>query len=449
MPRDLNDAPPMNCQDAREELPALVRPGGMGLTEWALVVAHLRQCGDCRRERASLERMEVGSRQRAASPHARLQSFLMETIGPIRSEATRFAARLTPRRVPLSIPSTVSAQAAIVGATSLVDLLARRLGQVPELVKRGLFITQLADLLARLRMSSMVAFRWAARFAPAAARGGVTRALELLTRVRCMLLIVSTRVGRVAAYVVGAGRSVIARSPDVLTWLRARLAFSFTMSRWAKARTIGAGRVGAIWMADRLASGISAARHAGGIAASRFLTPGGRASGTRPLLTACAGIVSLAILAATMVSLSMSSSPRQPSTGEWVSLDVRLPADRMPAEATAPPRPVETSVPKRISSPAAPAAGSEPRARRLAMRAKGAEAEIPAPSRSGDPSLGGGPAPARAPISAAEGVRSGEPSPPQESARSRDAARFQGADAPDARDESAAIDWLLRGGRGR
>lgn len=424
MPRDLNDGPPMNCQDAREELPALVRPGGMGLTEWALVVAHLRQCGDCRRERASLEQMEVGSRQRAASPHARLQSFLMETIGPIRSEATRFAARLTPRRVPLSIPSTVSAQAAIVGATSLVDLLARRLGQVPELVKRGLMITQLADLPARLRMSSMAAFRWVARSAPAA-RGGVTRALELLTRVRCMVLIVSMRFGRVGAYVVGAGRSVIARSPDVLAWLRVRLARSFTMSRWAKARTIGAGRVGAIWMADRLASGISAARHAGGIAASRFLTPGDRASGTRSLLTARAGIVSLAILAATMVSLSMSSSPRQPSTGEWVPPDVRVPADRMPAEATTPPRPVETSVPERISSPGAPAAGSEPRARRLAMRAKGAEAGIPAPSRSSDPS------------------------PPQESARSRDAARFQGADAPDARDESAAIDWLLRGGRGR
>lgn len=420
MPRDFNEVPPMNCQDIRERLPALVRPGGMGLTDWALVVAHLRQCGDCRRERASLEQMEVGSRQRAASPRARLQSFLTKTIGPIRSEATRFAARLTPRRIPLSIPSTVSAQAALVGATSLVDLLARRLGRVPELVNRGVLVTQVADLLARLHMSLMAALRWAARSAPAAARGGVTRALELLMRVRCMLLIVSTRVGRVAADVVGSSRSVIARSPDVLVWLRARLALSFTMSRWAKARTLGAGRGGAIWLADRLASGISAARRGGGIATSRFLTSGDRASGTRPLLTACAGIVSLAILAATIASLSTSLSPRQPSPGEWVSPDVRVPADRMPAEAATPPRPVKTSVAERISSP-----GSEPRARRLAMRAKGAEPGIPAPSRSSDPS------------------------PPQESARSRDAARFQGADAPDAREESAAIDWLLRDGRGR
>jgi len=390
----------MNCQDARERLPALVRPGGMGLTDWALVVAHLRQCGDCRKERASLEQLEAGSRQRAASPRARLRSFL----------TTRFAARLTPRRIPLPIPSTVSAQAAIVAATSLVDLLARRLGRVPELVNRGVLITQLADLLARLHMSLMAALRWAARSAPAAARGGVTRALELLTRVRCMLLIVSTPVGRVAAYVVGSGRSIIARPPDVLAWLRARLALSFTMSRWARARTIGAGRGGAIWLADRLASGISAARRGGGIATSRFLTAGDRVSGTSPLLTACAGIVSLAILAATIVSLSTSLSPRHS--------DVRGPADRMPAEATTPPRPVETSVPERISSPGAPAAGSEPRARRLAMRAKGAEARIPAPSRSSDSS------------------------PPQESARSRDA-------APDARDESAAIDWLLQDGRGR
>lgn len=37
----------MNCQDAREWLPALTS-GTIGLTEWALVEAHLRRCPECR-----------------------------------------------------------------------------------------------------------------------------------------------------------------------------------------------------------------------------------------------------------------------------------------------------------------------------------------------------------------------------------------------------------------
>jgi hypothetical protein len=347
----------------------------------ALVAAHLRQCGDCRKEQASLEQMVTSSRQRIPSPRTVVQSF-GKTIDAIRSAAT-FAAGPDRPRVSLSISLTVLGQAAFVGATSRVGLAARRLGRLPGLVTRavgtsayvwevaGPLIAHLADLLARLRTSLMAAHRWAARSAAEVARRGLTLALELLTRVRRTRPILSTLLGRIAAHVVGASRSVIPRSIDALAWLHARLALAFR---------------------DRIASGVSAVRH-------------------RPLLASCAGILSLAVLAATIMS------PRSP-------------ADRMPAATTATPQPTETSVSELIASPMGPAAApSEPKPSRVAMRVKRVEAEIPAPSRRSDPPVTGSPATAPAPVSAAEGVRSAEP-----------------ADGPDA---SAAIDWLLRGKPGR
>lgn len=380
----------------------------MGATELALVAAHLRQCGDCRKERESLEQMVASARQWTVSPRAVLQSF-GRTIDAMRSAAA-FAAKLTRPRV-----------SAIVGATSLVDLPARRLGRrLPGLVTQavgtfarvweasGPLIAHLADLPARLRV--MAAHRRAARSATEVARRGLTLALELLVRVPRTLPILSALFGRIAAHMVGACRSVIPRSLDALAWLHARLALTGTVSRLATARTFGASRVGAVWMADRLAAGISAIRHRRGITRGEFLTPGDRVSRTLPLLAACVGTVSLAVLAATIMS------PRSP-------------ADRIPADTTATSQATKTSVSELISSPVGPATPFEPKASRVARRAKRIEAEIPAPSRSGDPSATGSAATTLAPISVAEGVRSAEPS-----------------DAPDA---FAAIDWLLRGGSGR
>lgn len=374
MPRESDDAPAMNCRDAREGLPTFVRGGGMGVTDLALVAAHLRECGDCRRERASLEQMVADVRQRTAFTCALRQSFTkrIDAMRPV----TAFAARLTRLRVWRSVAATVPGQAAPAGETSLVDLLARRLGRLPELAARavetsaharevtGPLIAWLAGLLVRVRVALIAAHRWAARSASEVAGRGGTLALELLTWVRRTPPVLSTRFSRIAAHVVGTSRSVI----------------PFT-------RTLRAGRVGAIRMADRLASGLSEFR-------------------TRPLLAASAGIAILAVLASTIMSQS-----------------VRSPSDRMPAATTATPRPTKTSVVESISSPADPAAPSEPKASRVAIRARRVEAEIPAPLRGGDPSS---PATVLAPIPATEAARSAEPS-----------------DAPDS---SAAIDWLLRGG---
>jgi len=350
MPMEFDDAPAVNCRDARGGLPTFVRGGGMGVTDMALVVAHLRRCGDCRNERASLEQVVTSSRPRTASPRAAL--------------------------------------------TSRVDLAARRLGRLPGLVTRavgtstsgwevaGRLIAHLADLRVRLRASLMAAHRWAARSAAEVVRRRVTPALELLTRVRRALPILSALPGRIAALVVGASRSVIPPSVDARAWLHARRAFAFTVSWRAMARTFGASRVGAMWMADRVASGISAVRH-------------------RPLPAACAGIVSLAILAATIMS------PRSP-------------VDRPPAGTSATPQPTQTSVSELIPSPVGAAAPSEPAASRVAIRVKRV---------GGGPSVTGSTAPAPAPVPAAERARSAEPS-----------------DGPDA---FAAVDWLLRGRPGR
>ncbi len=102
MPMEFDDAPAMNCPDARAGLPTFVCGGGMGVTEMALVAAQ-----------ASLEQMVTSSRQRTASPRTVPQSF-GKTIDAIRSGAT-FAARLV----------------------SLVGLAARRLGRPAGFVTRA------------------------------------------------------------------------------------------------------------------------------------------------------------------------------------------------------------------------------------------------------------------------------------------------------------------------
>ena len=96
----------MNCHEAREGVSAL----GVGLTERALVHAHVMQCVECRKERESLPQV-VSSRQRVAPSRA---------------------AWLTRLLVLLSISFTVSVRAARrviaasrVGAMRILDLLIR------------------------------------------------------------------------------------------------------------------------------------------------------------------------------------------------------------------------------------------------------------------------------------------------------------------------------------
>ena len=46
----------MHCEDARDGLSALLR-GPIGLTDWALLEAHLTQCAQCRQAEAHLRQL--------------------------------------------------------------------------------------------------------------------------------------------------------------------------------------------------------------------------------------------------------------------------------------------------------------------------------------------------------------------------------------------------------
>lgn len=98
--------PILTCEDVREELPDLSRAG---LTEWALVEAHRRECAECR-EAARLLQERAMLVPRIA-PHRVLHGWVAERIQAIRSSCTgaatwagaggsvcsRFADRSAPR----------------------------------------------------------------------------------------------------------------------------------------------------------------------------------------------------------------------------------------------------------------------------------------------------------------------------------------------------------------
>jgi len=430
----------MNCHDAREGASAT----GMGLTERALVHAHVKQCAECRKDREALPQA-VSSRQRGTPSRA---------------------AWLTRLRALLSISLTLSGPAVVrvfegvrVGVTRVVDRLTRVLGLLSAFVKRSgraaasvigairFGITHFAHLGNWLRRSLMIAFQRVARVAIESAGAGVTRVLVLLTRVRGLLSGLVKLPERAAADVIGAAGSGITRFAPLLTRLRVVLSLSFTVSVRAGGRVIAALLVEATRVLDLLArvrwllpvlfrrSGRAAVRAIGvtrGVGRIVVTTAGGALSllgarmsptfGTRPLLKLCTGVVSLAVLVVAILFLWPRQWPddlmARFSAGERLSRDVRRPVDRNPAEL-APAAPlVQTSAPKPVSAPPpAPVEVSPPETPRVAMRRKSPEtqAEIPAPLRR----------PASAPMPA-EAVLNAEAS-----------------------DSTAAIDWLLKGGSSR
>ena len=124
----------MNCHEAREGFSAL----GMGLTERALVHAHVMQCVECRKERNSLPQA-VSSRPR---------------VEPSR------AAWLTRLRVLLSISLTRSGQVAVRVVEVLAILFTLSVRAAAHLIGRVRFvITRFAHLLIGLRSSVMITFR--------------------------------------------------------------------------------------------------------------------------------------------------------------------------------------------------------------------------------------------------------------------------------------------------
>jgi hypothetical protein len=140
--RDADDVPVMNCNDAREGLSVLSRYG-MGLTEWVLADAHVRQCAECRKALENIQEL-VSAGQRVA-PHRALQRWLNAIIDAVRFGTTGIAASVSRVRALLSIWLTV--------LLNVSELFART--AVIVVAGTGFVIARCADVLGWPR-----SFRW-------------------------------------------------------------------------------------------------------------------------------------------------------------------------------------------------------------------------------------------------------------------------------------------------
>ena len=429
MPSSLDVAPVMTCHDAREKLSALRR--GMDLTERALVHAHVMQCAECRKEREQqLEPM-------ASSPTVAAQAALtvaevaragvartaglLTQVEHVRSGLTPAVHKLIQLRSPLMTVARATTDFARAGVPRVLDVLAR----LRELLSIALTVSGQAAI----RVGEVV-------------RAGVARIVALSTRVGRQLPGLFVGAGRAAATLIGHARFGIVRvsrevvrggvAPIVARSSRVgrQLPGLFVVAGRAAATLIGHARFG-IMRVSRLLIGVCSSWMSAFPRAGRTTTEAARAGVTRvfelptqliaagralsvraahasppgpkkaiawpvrSLLSAGTGMVGLVILVAAIAL----------SAGERLSRDVRLPLDPEPSFAeTSAPVPVAAAQP-------APVEASPP---------------VPHPVRVRPRSL--------EPAQAAAALK-----PPTE-------ATAQNADAAD---PTAAIDWLLQGGRRR
>src|SRR5579864_2459172 len=101
--READDVSMMTCADARDALSVLSRDG-MGLTEWVLADAHVRQCAACREALENLQPL-VSSGPRVAR-HRVVLGWLTARLDAIRSGITRAATCVTRIIVRLAISPT-------------------------------------------------------------------------------------------------------------------------------------------------------------------------------------------------------------------------------------------------------------------------------------------------------------------------------------------------------
>ena len=375
----------MTCHDAREKLSALRR--GMDLTERALVHAHVMQCAECRKERE-------------------------EQLEPIASSPT------------------VAAQAALTVAEVARAGVARTAGLLTQVehVRSGL--TRAVPKLIQLRSPLVTACQAVARATTDFARAGVPRVLDVLARLRELLSIALTVSGQAAVRVVEVARAGAAPIVALSSRVGRQLPRLFVVAGRAAATLIGHARFG-IARVSRLLIGVCSSWMSAFPRAGRITTEAARAGVTRafelptqliaagralsvraahasppgpmkatawpvrPLLSAGTGMVGLVILVAAIAL----------SAGERLSRDVRLPVDLEPSFA-------ETSTPIPVAAvQPAPVEASPPVPRPVRVRPRSPE-----------------------PAQAATAL-----TPPT-------GATAQNADASD---PTAAIDWLLQGGRSR
>jgi|HubBroStandDraft_6_1064221.scaffolds.fasta_scaffold35024_3 hypothetical protein len=452
--KESSDAPAMNCDDVREAFSRLIR-GGVGLTEWALLDLHMRQCVECQKEWES-SYQGPSARQRIAWSRA-LPRGVSQIVDAIHFGASSFVAWLITLRGLLLIASTVSGREAgrlLVGsraaATWLVGVPTRVLRLWPMLATRS------GRAAAHVMETMGFAIARVADRVIAASRVGATCLVALVIRARRLLLMFSTVSGRAAVNVIGATGLAITRFADVLRRLHGPAISLAIAGRWiarslsrvfggAQAFVVRRARLGMRLVASFTVSAVAVSKVTGAtcvgivtrtMEATRaggrtVLTTSGRALAFRPLLrrrlfSVGTGVVCLAALVASMQFLW----PRP-----WA-----LP-ERKPVEPAATARLAGPATSTPVSAFRAPAAGAQPESRRATTRPKPPEAAIPAPWRSHDPALARSRAIASTPTPATDATWSRRPEGAPEAARVQDRAGSQNAEALES---SAAIDWLLR-----
>ena len=163
----------MNCEDARDGLSALIR-GHIGLTEWALLEAHVKQCADCRQAEVRLRQQAAASRP-VTRPRAVLASL-------------REAMELARIGVPCSAALVVRRRALLTAAAR--DLAPRATAGLMRAIGRAGGYS--ADLMARIRVSLATAHALAARTFASASQAfgrGITRSVAEVAHLRASLAI--------------------------------------------------------------------------------------------------------------------------------------------------------------------------------------------------------------------------------------------------------------------
>jgi hypothetical protein len=163
----------MNCEDARDGLSALVR-GHIGLTEWALLEAHVKQCAECRQAEAHLRELAAASRP-VTRPRAVLAS-LRKAMELARIGVSASTAVVVRRRPLLTVAARDLAPCAGAGMMRAI----------------GCAVGHSADLMARIRVSLASAHAFAERTIASALQAfglGVTRSVAEIAHLRASLAI--------------------------------------------------------------------------------------------------------------------------------------------------------------------------------------------------------------------------------------------------------------------
>lgn len=168
----------MNCEDARDGLSVLVG-AHVGLTEWALLEAHLKQCAECREAEAHLRQLAAAGRP-VARPRAMLPS-LRKAMELLRIGVTCSTALVARRRALLTAAARELTPRAIAGVMRAFGLgITRGVAEIAHLraslaIPLRSSVAGMAKALEAVRLITRYVQR--IRFGPSVQAGGVVLAL--------------------------------------------------------------------------------------------------------------------------------------------------------------------------------------------------------------------------------------------------------------------------------